>query len=135
MTDFDDGAAQLLEAIDRRDVAALEAVYAPDSVLVTVTPNTRKVAHGPEAIAALLGEWYASWEEDPGFSWLEVLSHGQRAMVEFERVSTFEGEPWVVCQAHALEWDDDGIRVHRIFCTGPRAGEPHVAVPAAEARR
>jgi hypothetical protein len=119
-----DTVTRLLGAIDIRDADAIAACYEPDARLVTMTPNTFLVAEGRDAVVARLGEWYLSWEEDPHLSFLGTIRDGDRAFFEFERTSTFEGEPWVVRQAHALHIVDGAIRDHRIYCCGPRQGDP-----------
>ncbi len=129
-----DPVQQLTESIDRQDVAGIRAAYAADARLLAMTPNTFQVHDGAGAVAAKLGEWFAGWEEDPRYTFLGVIRDGGRAVVEFERASTFEGEPWVTRQSHALELGPGGIIVHRMYCCGPRAGTPELAAALAGAR-
>jgi len=122
-----DPVQQLTDSIDRMDVPGIRAAYAEDARLLAMTPNTFQVHDGPEAIAAKLGEWFASWGEDPSYSFLGLVREGDRAVVEFERVNTYEGETWVARQSHTLELGPEGIVTHRMYCCGPRAGTPELA--------
>ena len=110
-----DPVTRLVEAIDRKDARGIRDVYAPAARLVAMTPNTFQVAVGADDVAAKLAEFLASWEEEPSYSFLGTVRDGDRAAIEFERVSTFEGAPWVVRQAHLVA---AGRRGHR--------GAPHV---------
>lgn len=124
---------RLVEAIDRKDAQGIRDAYAPGARLVAMTPNTFQVATGAEDVAAKLAEWFATWEEEPSYSFLGTVRDGDRAVVEFERVSTFEGAPWVVRQAHVIEVGAEGIVEHRMYCCGPREGEPELAAAYAGA--
>lgn len=124
---MNDPISTLIDTIESRDPAAMRALYTSDARLITMTPNTFLVAEGPGAIVERLSEWYFSWEEDPHFSFLGTVRDGDRAVVEFERTSVFEGEPWVVRQAHVIGLAGDAIRDHRIYCCGPRKGTPDLA--------
>ena len=127
-----DPVSRLVEAIDRKDAEGIRAAYAPGARLVTMTPNTFHVALGAEEAGAKLAEWFTTWEEEPSYAFLGTVRSGDRAVVEFERTSTFQGEPWVVRQAHVVQVGPDGIAEHRIYCCGPRAGEPELAAAYAE---
>lgn len=129
-----DHVTTLLGAIDGKDPDGMRTAYAPGARLVTMTPNTFNVDEGVEAIGARLADWYASWEEDPSFSFLSRVDDGERVLVEFERTSTYDGADWVVRQAHVMLVDGDGIREHRIYCCGPRQGSPDLAAIYAGAR-
>ncbi|MEW6582393.1 MAG: nuclear transport factor 2 family protein [Actinomycetota bacterium] len=123
-----DAVDALVDAIGRKDVDGMRAPYAPDALLVTMSPNMFHVARGRDAVAARLAEWFAGWEESPRFSFLRRLRDGDRRVVELERTSTFEGAGWVVRQAHVMELAPDGsIRDHRIYCCGPREGGADLA--------
>jgi hypothetical protein len=122
-----DAVTALIDAIGRKDADGMRALYAPDAFLVTMSPNMFHTAQGAEAVAARLAEWYASWEEDPHFSFLGQVRQGDRVAFEFERTSTFEGAAWVVRQAHVVGLGPDGIRDHRIYCCGAREGGPDLA--------
>lgn len=122
-----DHISALVEAIDEKDAAGIRAAYAPDARLVAMTPNTFQVATGADDVAAKLAEWFTTWEEDPSYSFLGTIRDGDRALIEFERTSTFEGRPWVVRQAHVVQVGPAGIIEHRMYCVGPRAGEPELA--------
>lgn len=122
-----DPVTTLLSAIERGDAVTARSVYAPDVRLVTMTPNTFNTDLGVDAVAARLEDFFFSWEEAPHFAFLGTVRDGDRAFVEFERTSTYEGAPWVVRQAHAMSVGPDGIREHRIYCCGPRQGEPELA--------
>lgn len=124
MNDF---VTNLLGAIDNKDAAGIRGAYAPEARLVTMTPDTFQTTEGVDAVAEKLAEWYASWEENPGFSFLSTIRDGDRVVVEFERTSTFEGANFVVRQAHVMDVGPAGIRDHRIYCCGPRQGEPELA--------
>lgn len=130
-----DPVSQLVEAIDRKDADGIRAAYAPDARLVAMTPNTFQVALGADDVAAKLAEWFTTWEDEPAYSFLGTIRSGDRAVVEFERTSTFEGAPWVVRQAHVLQVGPAGIAEHRMYCCGPRQGEPELAAAYAEAIR
>jgi ketosteroid isomerase-like protein len=123
-----------LEAIEQGDPQAMRSVYAPGARLITMTPNTFNTDEGVDAIAARLEDWFLSWEEQPGFSFLSTIRDGDRAFVEFERTSTFEGAQWVVRQAHVMDVAPDGIREHRVYCCGPRQGAPDLAAAYGGAR-
>jgi hypothetical protein len=122
-----DPVTALIEAIGRKDAAGIRAVYADDARLVAITPNTFQTAEGGDAVAEKLAGWFTTWEEEPAYSHIAVLREGQCAVIDFERTSTFEGEPWVVRQAHVLDLGPGGIRAHRMYCCGPKAGEPELA--------
>jgi hypothetical protein len=122
-----DPVTALIEAIDRKDAAGIRAAYADDARLVAVTPNTFQTADGGDAVAAKLAEWFTTWEEGPAYSFIAVTREGDRAVIDFERTSTFEGKPWVVRQAHVLDLGAEGVRAHRMYCCGPREGEPELA--------
>ena len=124
---MNDPVTQLTDSINRMDVEGIRAAYAPDARLLAMTPNTFQVHDGPGAIADKLGEWFAAWGDDPSYSFLGVVRQGDRAVVEFERVNTYEGETWVARQSHTLELGPEGIAVHRLYCCGPRAGAPELA--------
>lgn len=130
-----DPVSLLVEAIDRKDAEGIRAAYAPGARLVAMTPNTFQVAVGADAVAEKLAGFFASWEEEPAYSYLGTIRSGDRALVEFERTSTFEGAPWVVRQAHVIQVGPAGIGEHRMYCCGPRAGEPELAATYAEAIR
>ncbi len=124
---MNDPVTSLVDAIDRRDADAMRALYEPDARLITMTPNTFLVAEGPDAITERLADWFISWEEEPAFSYIGTIRQGDNVAVEFERTSVYEGEPWVVRQAHMLHVGDATIREHRIYCCGPRKGAPDLA--------
>ena len=130
-----DPVATLVDAMSRKDADAMRAAYAPSARLIAMTPNTFQVADGAEAVGAKMAEWFASWEEDPEWSYLDIWrdDNGAVAVVEFERTSTYEGKPWVVRQSHTLVVGDEGIERHRMYCCGPREGEPELARALAEA--
>jgi ketosteroid isomerase-like protein len=130
-----DPVSRLVEAIDRKDADGIRAAYAPDARLVAMTPNTFQVAVGADAVAEKLAGWFTTWEDEPAYSFLGTIRSGDRALVEFERTSTFEGAPWVVRQAHVIQVGPAGIEEHRMYCCGPRAGEPELAAAYAEAIR
>jgi hypothetical protein len=130
-----DPVSRLVEAIDRKDADGIRAAYAPDARLVAMTPNTFQVALGADAVAEKLAGWFTTWEDEPAYSFLGTIRSGDRALVEFERTSTFEGAPWVVRQAHVIQVGPAGIDEHRMYCCGPRAGEPELAAAYAEAIR
>ena len=123
-----------LGAIEQGDPQAVRSVYASDARLITMTPNTFNTDEGVDAIAARLEDWFLSWEERPGFSFLSTIRDGNRTFVEFERTSTYEGAQWVVRQAHVMDVAPDGIREHRIYCCGPREGKPDLAAAYEGAR-
>jgi ketosteroid isomerase-like protein len=127
-----DHVATLLEAFADKDPGGIRSAYAPDARLIAMTPNTFQVADGPEAVADKLAGWFASWEEDPEWSYLDVWRDGKVAVVEFERTSTYEGKSWVVRQSHSLVLGAEGIELHRMYCCGPREGEPELAQALAE---
>lgn len=122
-----DPVSALVDAVARQDVSAMRGLYAPDAVLVTMSPNTFHTARGPEAIAERLAEWFASWEEGPRFTYLRQVREGDHAAIEFERTSRFEGADWVVRQAHHVDLGEGCIRAHRVYCTGAREGAPDLA--------
>lgn len=124
MTDY---VTHLIDAIDRKDPEGIRAAYATDARLVAMTPNTFQVHDGADAVTAKMAEWFTTWEEDPGYSFLGTVRNGDHVVVEFERTSIFEGEPWVVRQANVLRVGSQGISEHRMYCCGPRAGEPELA--------
>lgn len=130
-----DPVSRLVEAIDRKDAAGIRAAYAPAARLVAMTPNTFQVAVGVDDVVEKLAGWFVSWEEDPHYSFLGTVRSGDRAVVEFERTSTFEGAPWVVRQAHVLQVGPEGIVEHRMYCCGPREGAPELAAAYAGAAR
>jgi ketosteroid isomerase-like protein len=125
----------LVDAMNRKDTDGMRAAYAPHPRLVSMTPNTFQVVDGRDAVAAKLAEFFASWEEDPEWSYLEIWRDGRVAVVEFERTSTYEGKPFVVRQSHTLVLGEDGIEGHRMYCCGPREGQPELARAFAGARR
>jgi hypothetical protein len=122
-----DHVARLIEAIDRKDPEGIRSAYAGEARLVAMTPNTFQVHEGLEAVIAKLTEWFATWEEEPRYSFIGTVRDGDRAVVEFERTSTFEGASWVVRQANVLTLGPGGITEHRMYCCGPREGEPELA--------
>jgi len=128
-----DAAAALIDAIGRKDADAMRALYAPDALLVTMSPNMFHTARGPEAAGDRLAEWFASWEEEPRFSFLRQVREGDRVAIDYERTSTFEGADWVVRHAHVIEAGPDGIHDHRIYCCGTREGGPDLAAAYGEA--
>ena len=127
--------ADLIAAIDRKDADGIRAAYAPGARLVAMTPNTFQVHEGVDAVAAKVAEWYTTWEEAPAYSFLSTTQDGERIVVEFERTSTYEGATWVVRQAHILTSGPQGIEDHRMYCCGPREGQPELAAAYAEAGR
>jgi ketosteroid isomerase-like protein len=127
--------ANLIEAIDRKDADGIRSAYAPGARLVTMTPNTFQVHEGVDAVAAKLADWYTTWEEAPAYAFLSTSENGERTVVEFERTSTYEGAPWVVRQAHVITSGAAGITDHRVYCCGPREGDPELGPVYAEAGR
>src|SRR5205823_5100440 len=115
-----DPVTTLIQAIDRKDAAGIRSAYADDARLVAITPNTFQTAEGGDAVAAKLAEWFTTWEEEPAYSFISVTREGDRAVIDFERTSTFEGKPWVVRQAHVLDLGAGGVRAHRMYCCGPK---------------
>ncbi len=101
--------ADLIAAIDRKDADGIRAAYAPGARLVAMTPNTFRVHEGVDAVAAKVAEWYTTWEE--------------------------AGATWVVRQAHILTSGPQGIEDHRMYCRGPREGQPELAAASVEAGR
>jgi hypothetical protein len=122
-----DPVATLIEGMEQQNPARIRAAYADDARLLAMTPNTFQIHEGADAAAAKIGEWFAGWERDPRWTFIRVHRDGGRAVVEFERASTFEDEPWVTRQAHVLEVTGEGIVEHRMYCCGPRAGAPELA--------
>jgi ketosteroid isomerase-like protein len=122
-----DPVTRLLESMERQDAAGLRAAYAPDARLLASVPENFYDLRGAEAIAEKLEQWYASWEEDPSHVFLVVSRTGDRTLVELERTCSYEGARWVARQVHVLEVGEEGIREHRLYCSGPRAGEPLLA--------
>ena len=53
-------------------------------------------------------------------------AHGA-TVIQLERTSTFEGNPWVARQVHLIDAAEDGIHEHRVVCSGPREGRPELA--------
>lgn len=122
-----DPVSRLVEAIDRKDAAGIRAALAPEVRLAGSVPESFHLIEGADAVAAKLADWYASWEEEPAYSFLRRLEDGDRAVVEFERTSTFENARWVVRQAHVMRVGPEGIEELRVYCCGPRAGAPELA--------
>ena len=122
-----DPVGRLLDSMERQDPDGLRAPYAPDARLLASVPENFYDLRGPEAIGEKLVQWYASWEDDPAHAFLEVSREGERTLVELERTCTYEGASWVARQVHVFEVGEDGIREHRMYCSGPRAGEPLLA--------
>lgn len=122
-----DPVSRLVEAIDRKDPAGIRAAYAPEARFVGMTPNTFQTAEGAEAVAAKMAEWFTSWGEDPAYAFLGIVREGERAVVEFERTSTYEGAEWVTRQAHVMRVGPAGILDHRVYCCGPREGTAELA--------
>jgi ketosteroid isomerase-like protein len=122
-----DPVSRLVEAIDRKDATAIRAVYAPEARFFGMTPNTFQRADGADAVAAKVAEWFTTWEEDPSYAFLGTVRDGERAVVEFERTSTFEGAAWVSRQAHVMRVGPAGITDHRVYCCGPREGTAELA--------
>lgn len=131
---MNDHITTLLGALESRDPQAIRSAYTSQARLITMTPNTFNTDEGVEAIATRLEEWFLSWEEQPGFSFLSTIRDGNRTFVEFERTSTYDGAQWVVRQAHVMDVAPEGIREHRIYCCGPRQGEPDLAAAYGGAR-
>lgn len=122
-----DHVTRFVEAMDRKDAEGIRAALAPDVRLVAMAPDAFHVRDGADAAAEKLGEWYASWEEEPRFAFLSRLDDGDRSVVEFERASSFEGDAYVVRQAQVIRSGPEGIEEMRIYCTGPRTGAPDLA--------
>src|SRR5262245_19691558 len=122
-----DPVQQLADGIDRTDVPGIRAAYADGARLIAMTPNTIQVHDAPDATAAKLGAAFASCGEYPHSSFIGVIRDGQRAVLEFERLNTYEGETWVSRQSHTLELRPEGIATHRMYCCGPRAGTAELA--------
>jgi SnoaL-like protein len=129
-----DPVSRLLASMERQDPKGLRGPYAPDARLLASVPEKFYDLRGPEAIGERLIQWYASWEGDPAHAFIEISREGDRTVVELERTSTHKGAAWVVHQVHVFEVGDDGIREHRMYCSGPRAGEPLMARSRAVAR-
>jgi ketosteroid isomerase-like protein len=127
--------SRYLEAIDRKDAEGIRAALAPDVRMVGMAPDVFYLLEGADAAAEKLAQWYASWEEEPAFSFLRLIEDGDVVVAEFERTSTFEGAPWVVRQAHVIEVGPDGIAELRVYCSGPRQGTPELAAAYAGAAR
>lgn len=125
--------SRYLEAIDRKDAEGIRDALAPDVRMVGMAPDVFYLLEGADAAAEKLAQWYASWEEEPAFSFLSLIQDGDRVVAEFERTSTFEGAPWVVRQAHVLEVGPEGIAELRVYCSGPRQGTPELAAAYAGA--
>jgi ketosteroid isomerase-like protein len=130
-----DPVARLVDAMGAKDPEAMAAAYAPDPRLVVMTPNTFQVIDGRDAVVGKLAEFFASWEENPEWSYLDIWRDGDVAVIEFERTSTYEGKPFVVRQSHTVVLGDQGIERHRMYCCGPREGEPELARAFAELAR
>jgi hypothetical protein len=124
--------AQLVEAMGKKDPDGICAAFAANARLIVMTPNTFQVVDGREDVAAKLSEFFASWEEDPEWSYLDIWRDGRVAVIEFERTSTYEGKPFVVRQSHSVVVGDEGIERHRMYCCGPREGGPDLARALAE---
>lgn len=124
MIDF---ASRYIEAVGVKDADGIRAALSPDVRMVGSVPDGFHLLQGAEAAAEKLAAWYASWGEEPSYSFLGRVQDGDRVVVEFERVCTFEGVPWVVRQAHVMELGPEGIAELRIYCSGPRAGGPELA--------
>lgn len=127
--------SRYLEAIDRKDAEGIRDALAPDVRMVGMAPDVFYLLEGADAATEKLAQWYASWEEEPAFSFLSLIQEGDRAVAEFERTSTFEDAPWVVRQAHVIELGPDGITELRVYCSGPRQGTPELAAAYAGAAR
>jgi len=125
--------SRYLEAIDRKDAEGIRDTLAPDVRMVGMAPDVFYLLEGADAAVEKLAQWYASWEEEPAFSFLRLIQDGDRVVAEFERTSTFEDAPWVVRQAHVLELGPEGITELRVYCSGPRQGTPELAAAYAGA--
>jgi ketosteroid isomerase-like protein len=122
-----DPVSRLVEAIDRKDAQGIRDALAPDVRFAGMVPENFYLMDGADTVAAKLADWYASWEEDPSYAFIGRVQDGDRVVVEFERTSTCEGEPWVVRQVHVMRVSDLGIEELRVYCCGPRQGEPELA--------
>jgi ketosteroid isomerase-like protein len=127
--------SRYLEAIDRKDAEGIRDALAPDVRMVGMAPDVFYLLEGADAATEKLAQWYASWGEEPAFSFLSLIQDGDRVVAEFERTSTFEDAPWVVRQAHVIELGPDGIAELRVYCSGPRQGTPELAAAYAGAAR
>jgi SnoaL-like domain len=130
-----DPVSRLVDGMGKKDPEAMAAAYAPNARLVAMTPNTFQVLDGRDAVVGKLAEFYASWEEDPEWAFLDIWRDGPVTVIEFERTSTYDGKPFVVRQSHTVVTGAEGIERHRIYCCGPREGEPELARALAELAR
>lgn len=122
-----DPVSRYLNAIDRKDAEGIRDTLAPDVRMVGMAPDVFYLLEGADAAVEKLAQWYASWGEEPEFSFLSLIQDGDRAVAEFERTSTFEDATWVVRQAHVLELGPEGIAELRVYCSGPRPGTAELA--------
>jgi hypothetical protein len=122
-----DPVSRLVEAIDRKDPEGIRNALAPDVRFAGMVPDNFYLMDGADTVAAKLADWYASWEEEPSYAFLGRVQAGDRAVVEFERTSTCEGDPWVVRQVHVMRVGPQGIEELRVYGCGPRHGEPELA--------
>lgn len=127
-----DPVTRLVEAMGKKDPDGIRAAFAPNARLIVMTPNTFQVMDGPDDVAGKLVEFFASWEEDPEWSYLDIWRDGRVAVIEFERTSTYEGKPFVVRQSHSVVVGEEGIERHKMYCCGPREGGPDLARALAE---
>jgi hypothetical protein len=68
--------------------------------------------------------------------WAETdLSRGQAEQILRRMDTILERLPWVVRQAHVITSGPVGITDHRVYCCGPREGDPELGPVYAEAGR
>ena len=116
--------ADLIAAIDRKDADGIREAYAPDARLVAMTPNTFQVARrAPTTSPPSSRSGSRAGRRSRRYSFLGTIRDGDRAVVEFERTSTFEGAPVGGAPGpRPAASGAEGIEEHRMYCCGPREG-------------
>lgn len=106
------------EAVNRHDLAAVEALLAADTVFENTSPPPDGARlEGREAVVAFWRRWFAA---NPGarFDTEDVIVSGDRAVVRWIYRKVRDGQPWHLRGVDVFTVRDGRIAVKRSYVKG-----------------
>jgi ketosteroid isomerase-like protein len=123
---------QFVEALRRRDLAAVLALYAPDATWEVHVPGGDGLQHGPAEIADLMDPWFTG---RAGFTIARhrLVSADSTWALQWELhwLDAVDGTPCTCHQSHFFEVRDGLIARHWLYCAGVRVEAATDALAAA----
>jgi ketosteroid isomerase-like protein len=112
---------RFVEALAARDLAAAVDLYAPAAVFEPHVPGWDGVTDDRDEIGAWLDSFFISRESFRVVD-REIVRQGDVAALRIVMRwrDADAGRPCLCFQSHFFDLDDEGIRLHRMYCAGVR---------------